>query len=1244
MTISDTSPPEPDKPSDVVTDDMVTTANRDLGARLATLREAAGYTQTSLARLVGYSRSTVANAEAGQGAGRHFWQMCDQALGDSAGFAGLCDEIRALRRQRQGAVAEAGRRQREAEAQRWRQHLTSATTTNADVRGPNRAKTWPDSLANAGEHDAAAQAEDTEGPDHRERLPSWALPVPTLEPYMVDRPSDLDTLISQLTGAAEPTAAARVVTIAGPGGFGKTTLASQACHDPRVTGAFAEILWVETGEHCTPARLVQLVSDLCVHLEGERPPFSDAEQVGFHLARVLADRRALIVIDNVWSAADLSPFLLGGPKTVRLVTTRNARVCPSDAQQLRLGPMTGGEVRELLHKTVPALPLEDTARLAELCGGWPLLASVVGSALSQDVAAGARPGQAASEAGQALGAIGPAAFDVWDSDQRKNAIGHAITASLRSVEEHVRIPGGPDLRERYLSLGIFPAATPVPLPVLSTWWTGEYGWTASAVRQFCRVLADRSLIDSYLADQDAVLLHDVFRGYLRHLIGDDWPELHRSLVASYRRLADAGWAELGFEHGYVWRQLPHHLCEAGLADELVGLLATPDYIVRKAAHFGHESLVIDRVALSQASQTDAEPWHTAGVLTDGGRLLHGLAAERDIAASLLAAACRDGAASAATRQLRDMVGDQGFDVRWSITEDADHRGHTGAVTAVAAHGTALVSGGEDGTVRIWDLTGIQPGRQRRGHAGWVYAVAISRDGETIASAGDDATIRLWQLATGESTGILTGHLRRIRSLAFTAGGQLVSGAEDGQVCLWDTRRGSLIRAMRTPGCPVWAVAIGAGDTLVAAAGEDEFVRLYELANGEVLAEKAAHRDWIRALAFADDMLITGSGDQSVRVWRVCGPELILAEAIDTGARVRAVAVSPDARLIIAAGEDATLRAYTGDGMAGEQPLPAGIDWIRAVTLLQDRSVIAGCEDGSVRIWDGRGLTVLGHGSHTTWSTASAGAHALLGSADGTVELRDMASSEPTRSLQAGEGRVWSLAAAGSGLVAAACGDGSVRVWSLTRPCTLRLNEEERRTWSVALNQAGTRLAASSTGGIIRVWDLPSGEKQWECQAHEGRVRSMAFDASGSLLLTGGGDGRARLWRFPGGELVAEFAHVPSWIRAVALDASATRVALGCGPGDIYVHDIHGGQGLAELHGHNGRVLLVGFTADPDVIVSAAADGTIRSWSLAGQKQLAQIRIDASLQAAALDAEGGIVLAASAGGTMAIQIPTVIGTE
>jgi predicted kinase/DNA-binding XRE family transcriptional regulator len=63
-----------------MTSETVTGARRELGILLARSREAAGYTQASLAHHIGYSRSTVANAEVGQGAARHFWEKVDRLV------------------------------------------------------------------------------------------------------------------------------------------------------------------------------------------------------------------------------------------------------------------------------------------------------------------------------------------------------------------------------------------------------------------------------------------------------------------------------------------------------------------------------------------------------------------------------------------------------------------------------------------------------------------------------------------------------------------------------------------------------------------------------------------------------------------------------------------------------------------------------------------------------------------------------------------------------------------------------------------------------------------------------------------------------------------------------------------------------------------------------------------------------------------------------------------------------------
>jgi predicted kinase/DNA-binding XRE family transcriptional regulator len=82
-----------------MTSQTITGARRDLGILLARHREAANYTQASLARHVGYSRSTVANAEVGQGAARHFWEKADEALGANGRLLAAYEQVEAMRLQ-----------------------------------------------------------------------------------------------------------------------------------------------------------------------------------------------------------------------------------------------------------------------------------------------------------------------------------------------------------------------------------------------------------------------------------------------------------------------------------------------------------------------------------------------------------------------------------------------------------------------------------------------------------------------------------------------------------------------------------------------------------------------------------------------------------------------------------------------------------------------------------------------------------------------------------------------------------------------------------------------------------------------------------------------------------------------------------------------------------------------------------------------------------------------------------------
>ncbi|PZG16680.1 hypothetical protein C1J01_20175, partial [Nonomuraea aridisoli] len=100
-------------------------------------------------------------------------------------------------------------------------------------------------------------------------------------------------------------------------------------------------------------------------------------------------------------------------------------------------------------------------------------------------------------------------------------------------------------------------------------------------------------------------------------------------------------------------------------------------------------------------------------------------------------------------------------------------GHIGSVDVVAVGEvdgkTVAVTGGDDRTVRVWDLsTGSPVGKPLVGHTSGVYAVAVGElNGMTVAvTGGDDRTVRVWDLSTGSPVGKpLVGHTSGVYAVA-----------------------------------------------------------------------------------------------------------------------------------------------------------------------------------------------------------------------------------------------------------------------------------------------------------------------------------------------------------------------------------------------------------------------------------------------------------------------------------------------
>jgi WD40 repeat protein len=131
-------------------------------------------------------------------------------------------------------------------------------------------------------------------------------------------------------------------------------------------------------------------------------------------------------------------------------------------------------------------------------------------------------------------------------------------------------------------------------------------------------------------------------------------------------------------------------------------------------------------------------------------------------------------------------------------------GHEGEVRAVAftPDGKTVVSGGDDGTLRVWDVEkGAERCRPLRGLDESIISVACAPGGKTVVTGGNVGnvgTVRLWDLTPGQERERLTLHESHspVRSVAIAMDGRrLAAVCDDGNLLLWESVEGPQLMAV-----------------------------------------------------------------------------------------------------------------------------------------------------------------------------------------------------------------------------------------------------------------------------------------------------------------------------------------------------------------------------------------------------------------------------------------------------------------
>jgi len=353
------------------------------------------------------------------------------------------------------------------------------------------------------------------------------------------------------------------------------------------------------------------------------------------------------------------------------------------------------------------------------------------------------------------------------------------------------------------------------------------------------------------------------------------------------------------------------------------------------------------------------------------------------------------------------------------------------------------------------------------------------------------------LNAAAKTGAPTPELQRDRGLAL---GALATAT--GDVVGWKDAAACLVEVMRsTDEQPVDVAALARA---YAAMGQaDEAQRVY----GE---RSARHPEMPRDAATAITRLVPGHertgvfkdltenaialavtpdgrrvfaaiGTPTLRTWTVGStqsePGLTVPEL-----RIRCVAVTPDGRSVLVAGEGAPpqlLDLSTGRVVRAMQRHP-GVT--TAVAISRDgRLAVGGSSDRVVRVWElASGRALQAFEGHTEAVTCVAindnGALAASGGLDGTVRVWDLAAGEPRATLTAHKGRVAGVALSADGSVLVSGGeDRTVRQWATATGQPGRvLAGPSLPVSAVAVSADGQWCAAASQDRSVRVWHLARG--------------------------------------------------------------------------------------------------------------------------------------------------------------------------
>eukprot|EP00930_Biecheleria_cincta_P100551 TRINITY_DN92165_c0_g1_i1.p1 TRINITY_DN92165_c0_g1~~TRINITY_DN92165_c0_g1_i1.p1 ORF type:complete len:422 (-),score=81.45 TRINITY_DN92165_c0_g1_i1:145-1377(-) len=180
------------------------------------------------------------------------------------------------------------------------------------------------------------------------------------------------------------------------------------------------------------------------------------------------------------------------------------------------------------------------------------------------------------------------------------------------------------------------------------------------------------------------------------------------------------------------------------------------------------------------------------------------------------------------------------------------------------------------------------------------------------------------------------------------------------------------------------------------------------------------------------------------------------------------------------------------------------------------------------------------------------------------------------------------------LIAAACGDYCVRVFSTSVKREQAKLDHEAKVFSVAFNPQTTKLVSGCRDGYVRVFDLESHAMEMAF-AHDGTAWCLAFNMQGTELASATHSLLVHVWSFERKQQLAVFPH-KGIVRNVTFNKAGTQLATASRDGKAHLFDLRVWSERARFS-HPGMVIVVAFNDQGSKLATGCIDRMVRIFNL-----------------------------------------------